>query len=441
MNVTASSIATAVLSQFNKLPKKGKPTIKSNGLSEWTVLAGIVITSNDLSSPQCVALGTGLKCLPKIMLNHCGLAVNDSHAEVICRRNWQRYMMTQVMDAAQGNPSILELSGQSPIENDQSWPYQLKSGIQFHMYVSQSPCGDASMRALDLATLHKLDKNHSEPYNQLSKFDSSKSMNRSSKRKLSSMNQETLASTEKQSSLENKSTALKTEQISSESKVVRGRSSFTTVGKLRTKPGRADAPPTTIMSCSDKIAKWNAIGLGGALLSFLVSPVYLSSLIIGDLFDQERLYASLVTRVMCRHSLSILQSYEDFKWAQSDNSISADAALSWYVGSVPEVIVQGRKQGASKKNGVWPTSSCARICKLEMGKLFMSILHILPDKIRNAALPQGSDHSAVSYRALKSRASAYQKAKNLLYDTGGVLEGWIQNDPSIEAFDVAIPFK
>ena len=91
MNVTASSIATAVLSQFNKLPKKGKPTIKSNGLSEWTVLAGIVITSNDLSSPQCVALGTGLKCLPKIMLNHCGLAVNDSHAEVICRRNWQRY--------------------------------------------------------------------------------------------------------------------------------------------------------------------------------------------------------------------------------------------------------------------------------------------------------------------------------------------------------------
>lgn len=34
----------------------------------------------------------------------------------------------------------------------------------------------------------------------------------------------------------------------------RGRDGFALHGVLRTKPGRADSPPTKCMSCSDKIA-------------------------------------------------------------------------------------------------------------------------------------------------------------------------------------------
>lgn len=63
----------------------------------------------------------------------------------------------------------------------------------------------------------------------------------------------------------------------------RGRDNYARLGVLRTKPGRADAPSVLSMSCSDKIARWNVLGIQGALTSGLVTrPIYIEAVIIGE---------------------------------------------------------------------------------------------------------------------------------------------------------------
>lgn len=68
----------------------------------------------------------------------------------------------------------------------------------------------------------------------------------------------------------------------------RGRDNYSLSGVLRTKPGRADSPPISCMSCSDKIAAWNFLGTQGALGSEVSEkPLYVDILFIRDVEDHE----------------------------------------------------------------------------------------------------------------------------------------------------------
>jgi tRNA-specific adenosine deaminase 1 len=71
----------------------------------------------------------------------------------------------------------------------------------------------------------------------------------------------------------------------SENVTWRGRDNYSQFGVLRTKPGRADSPPTACMSCSDKIASWSILGIQGALLSRFLEPIYLDGIIIAGVDD------------------------------------------------------------------------------------------------------------------------------------------------------------
>jgi tRNA-specific adenosine deaminase 1 len=78
----------------------------------------------------------------------------------------------------------------------------------------------------------------------------------------------------------------------------RGRIDYDSVGVLRTKPGRVDSEPTLSMSCSDKIARWNILGLNSALvMPFLRKPMYLESIITRELFDAGALERALFRRI------------------------------------------------------------------------------------------------------------------------------------------------
>ncbi|KAI8902406.1 hypothetical protein BC833DRAFT_645314 [Globomyces pollinis-pini] len=359
-------ITKAVIDKFNSIAKK--KMINDN----WTVLAGIVKSINTffdrIDNPiECVSLATGVKCLPESKLLPNGLLINDSHAEVLCRRAFKRYLLEQIGLCNKGTESIVKVKdGMYSID-----------GIDFSLYISHAPCGDASMIALDQL----------QP-----KTDT---INHSAKKQRTSYND------------------------ISNTNVIRGRDNFELLGKLRTKPARLDAESTLSHSCSDKIAKWNALGINGALLSKFLQPIHFQSIIIGELFNQSELDRSLLHRTNIKLDLyetkypQILEapiSFEFSKDTLSKRGISSPktseqcniltliiSAFNWIKGGKLEVIVNGMKQGASLKNLTCKTSS--RLSKFNIYSLYIDVLgHEL-------------DQPVLSYYAEKQTSEKYQEAK------------------------------
>ena len=89
----ADAVASAVLRRYASLPKHGKPQP-----GEYTLLAGFAVTDDAVpdAPPRVVALGTGTKCLPASSRCPRGEALSDSHAEVIARRAFVRFLYDEL---------------------------------------------------------------------------------------------------------------------------------------------------------------------------------------------------------------------------------------------------------------------------------------------------------------------------------------------------------
>lgn len=122
-----NNIATIALSHFKALPKKGKPTPE-----EWTVVSAIVKENGHIF--EVVSLGTGSKCIGRNSMSNRGDVLNDSHAEVIARRAFLKYLYSEIVRIQESE--IFEL---------QNGCIVLKRNVKFHFFTTHVPCGDAAI--------------------------------------------------------------------------------------------------------------------------------------------------------------------------------------------------------------------------------------------------------------------------------------------------------
>ncbi|XP_030604924.1 double-stranded RNA-specific adenosine deaminase isoform X2 [Archocentrus centrarchus] len=193
-----------------------------------------------------VSLGTGNRCVKGEELSLKGETVNDCHAEIISRRGFIRFLYSELLKYYEGtDDSIFE-----PAENNK---LRIKSDITFHLYISTAPCGDGAL----------FDKSCSEAGDEAE-------------------GHQPLFENAKQGKLR--------------TKVENGEGTIPVESSaiVPTWDGIQHGERLRTMSCSDKILRWNVVGLQGALLSHFLDPIYLKSITLGYLYSHGHL-----TRAVC----------------------------------------------------------------------------------------------------------------------------------------------
>jgi tRNA-specific adenosine deaminase 1 len=483
---TADAVAGCVLARYQALaPRHMTP-------GERTVLAGVVVWDGLLDCGHCVSLASGLKCLPdRAKAGTQGCVLFDAHAEVLARRGLVRWLMEQLGPALAGStpppsPALPDLfvvvdatAPDAPDAGLGSAPPRARlnaARYSLHLYISQAPCGDASMSVLDAL----------QSAGQRAENEAKRSRYLGRGKQWAEVKGETEQQEQEQEQEQQKAAQLRDPAFPDTQLVERGRNNYGRLGVLRTKPGRIDSEASLSMSCSDKLARWQVLGWNGALLSLVLEPVFLASLVIGDHHDGEALRRALLQRTDTPHPLAIHPTTLPFAHSESVLLAAASAAaastshphqdrcrpggqeqeqptckrkgpasqdadravaalrncpsgLAWCAGlPKPEILVKGLKQGHGKRAPL--STSASALCKRSMLATF---LHHFSCLLNPAPAPAPSmelepDAGSMCYHALKQAARAYQQRKERLC-VGGPFAGWIRSPPDLEQFTLPLP--
>uniref|UniRef100_A0A6I8N4Y9 Adenosine deaminase RNA specific n=1 Tax=Ornithorhynchus anatinus TaxID=9258 RepID=A0A6I8N4Y9_ORNAN len=330
------------------------------------ILAAIVMKKGPADLGAVVSLGTGNRCVKGGELSLKGETVNDCHAEIISRRGFIRFLYNELMkyDPASGTDSIFE-----PAEGGR---LQVKRGVTFHLYVSTAPCGDGAL------------------------FD--KSCSDLPGRGVDGLHQP-LFENPKQGKLR--------------TKVENGEGTIPVESSaiVPTWDGIQHGERLRTMSCSDKILRWNVLGLQGAMLTHFLQPIYLTSITLGYLYSQGHLTRALCCR-MAREGSGFPEGLRP-PYALNHPKVgrvsvydstrqtgkTKESSVNWCLADGTEVEVLDGTKG--KVDG--PQLEVSRVSKRNLFALFRQL---------SAQAKRADLLAFASYAEAKGAARAYQVARD-----------------------------
>ncbi|TRZ00780.1 hypothetical protein DNTS_034752 [Danionella cerebrum] len=355
--VLADAVSRLVVDKFSELTDNF-----TSPHARRKVLAGVVMTTGtDVKDAQVICVTTGTKCINGEYMSDQGLALNDCHAEIIARRSLIRYLYSQLEYFLSDRR---EEQQKSIFRRCSEHGYRLKDDIQFHLYISTSPCGDARIFS---------------PHEAGAEDQGDRHPNRKARGQLRT-------------------------KIESGEGTIPVRTSNT----IQTWDGVLQGERLLTMSCSDKIARWNVIGVQGSLLSFFTEPIYFSSLILGSLYHADHLSRAMYQRIAdmedlppsFTHNRPLLSGISNAEARQPGKA--PNFSVNWTVGDKALEIVNAT-------TGKDELGRQSHLCKHALYTRWVCLHAKLSETLRIRGVHPGSYHEA------KQGAVEYHEAKQTLF--------------------------